>query len=209
MMSCSSRADPLSGVKSWRARSVVEIANLTSAQTGIPARSSSRRRWAQHGPRVKYFVQPGRTQPSFSVSLGGIAGGRRQQPAGPDRPPDVAASDRLGTAEQRRVAGFLASRRYLDAARGERLHAKAAARLKRGSADDRSDPVYARRRRGRGAAGRDDLAGRRPARRRDPASVLAAEARLPRRRQLPRLHGRDRGRAGARRVVHPQADRRA
>jgi hypothetical protein len=22
-----------------------------------------------HGPRVKYFVQPGRTQPSFSVSL--------------------------------------------------------------------------------------------------------------------------------------------
>ena len=24
-----------------------------------------------HGPRVKYFVQPGRTQPSFSVSIGG------------------------------------------------------------------------------------------------------------------------------------------
>ena len=34
------------------------------------------------------------------------------------------------------------------------------------------------------------------------------EARLPRRRQLPRLHGRDRGRARARRLVHPQADRR-
>ena len=41
---------------------------------------------------------------------------------------------------------------------------------------------------------------------RDPASVLAAEARLPRRRQLPRLHGRGRGRAGARRLVHPPPD---
>ena len=45
-----------------------------------------------------------------------------------------------------------------------------------------------------------------PARHRDPASVLAAEARLSRRRQLPRLHGRDRGRARARRLLHPQAD---
>ena len=42
-------------------------------------------------------------------------------------------------------------------------------------------------------------------RRRDPASLLAAEARLPRRRQLPGLHGRDRGRAGARRFLRPQA----
>ena len=42
-------------------------------------------------------------------------------------------------------------------------------------------------------------------RHRDPASVLAAQARLPRRRQLPRLHGRDRGRAGAGRLLHPQA----
>ncbi len=40
----------------------------------------------------------------------------------------------------------------------------------------------------------------------DPASVLLARARLPRRRQLPRLHGRDRGRARARRLLHPQAD---
>ena len=56
------------------------------------------------------------------------------------------------------------------------------------------------------AAGRDHLAGGEPARRRDPASVLAAEAGLPRRRQLPRLHGRDRGRARARRLVHPPPD---
>ena len=40
------------------------------------------------------------------------------------------------------------------------------------------------------------------------ASVLLAGARLPRRRQLPRLHGRDRGRAGAGRKLHSQADRR-
>ena len=41
---------------------------------------------------------------------------------------------------------------------------------------------------------------------RHPASVLAARARLPGRRQLPRLHGRDRGRARAGGVLHPQAD---
>ena len=72
--------------------------------------------------------------------------------------------------------------------------------------DERSDPFHSRRRRGRGPAGRDDLAGGEPTGRRDPASVLAAQARLPRRRQLPRLHGRGRGRAGARRLVHPPAD---
>jgi hypothetical protein len=37
--------------------------------------------------------------------------------------------------------------------------------------------------------------------------MLAARARLPRRRQLPRLHGRGRGRAGAGRLLRPQADR--
>ena len=62
-----------------------------------------------------------------------------------------------------------------------------------------------RRGRGRGRAGRDDLAGGAPARRRFAASVLESGAGLPRRRQLPRLHGRDRGRARARRLVHPQA----
>ncbi len=71
--------------------------------------------------------------------------------------------------------------------------------------DDRAHPLFSRRHRGRGRAGRDDLAGGRPAGHRDPASVLAAETGLSRRRQLPRLHGRDRGRARARRVLHPQA----
>ena len=41
----------------------------------------------------------------------------------------------------------------------------------------------------------------------DPASVLLARARLSRRRQLPRLHGRDRGRARAGGMLHPQAGR--
>ena len=54
------------------------------------------------------------------------------------------------------------------------------------------------RRSGRSPSGRD----------RDPASLLLARARLSRRRQLPRLHGRDRGRARARRLLHPQARRR-
>ena len=50
--------------------------------------------------------------------------------------------------------------------------------------------------------------GRSPSpRHRDPAPLLLARAGLPRRRQLPRLHGRDRGRAGARRLLHPHARR--
>src|SRR5207249_11744696 len=40
---------------------------------------------------------------------------------------------------------------------------------------------------------------------RDPASLLAAKTRLSRRRQLPRLHGRNRGRAGARGLLRAQA----
>ena len=43
---------------------------------------------------------------------------------------------------------------------------------------------------------------------RDPASLLLARAGLSPRRQLPRLHGRDRGRARARRLLQAHADRR-
>jgi hypothetical protein len=49
---------------------VVEMANLTSAQTGVPGTIFISTAMGAHGPRVKYFVQPGRTQPSFSVSIG-------------------------------------------------------------------------------------------------------------------------------------------
>lgn len=49
---------------------VVEMANLTSAQTGVPGTIFISTAMGQHGPRVKYFERPGKTQPSFSVSIG-------------------------------------------------------------------------------------------------------------------------------------------
>ncbi|HTW51909.1 MAG TPA: hypothetical protein VME45_08455 [Stellaceae bacterium] len=49
---------------------MVEMANLTSAQTGVTGTIFISTAMGQHGPRVKYFVQPGRSQPSFSVSIG-------------------------------------------------------------------------------------------------------------------------------------------
>ena len=48
---------------------VIEMANLTTAQTGVPGIIFISTAMGSHGPRVKYFVQPGRTQPSFSVSV--------------------------------------------------------------------------------------------------------------------------------------------
>ena len=48
---------------------MAEMANLTSAQTGIAGTIFISTAMGAHGPRVKYFVQPGRTQPSFSVSV--------------------------------------------------------------------------------------------------------------------------------------------
>jgi len=47
----------------------VEMANLTSAQTGVPGTIFISTAMGAHGPRVKYFMQPGRTQPRFSVSV--------------------------------------------------------------------------------------------------------------------------------------------
>jgi hypothetical protein len=48
---------------------LVDMANLTSTQTGITGTIFISTAMGAHGPRVKYFVQPGRTQPSFSVSV--------------------------------------------------------------------------------------------------------------------------------------------
>jgi hypothetical protein len=48
---------------------VVEMANLTSAQTGVAGTIFISTAMGAHGPRVKYFIQPGRTQPNFSVSI--------------------------------------------------------------------------------------------------------------------------------------------
>jgi hypothetical protein len=58
-----SLADELSG------EDLVEMANLTSAQTGVVGTIFISTAMGAHGPRVKYFVRPGRTQPSFSVSI--------------------------------------------------------------------------------------------------------------------------------------------
>ncbi len=48
---------------------VVEMANLTTAQTGVTGTIFISPAMGGHGPRVKYFVRPGRTQPSFSVTI--------------------------------------------------------------------------------------------------------------------------------------------
>jgi hypothetical protein len=38
---------------------VVEMANLTTAQTGVPGTNFISTAIGGHGPRVKYFLQPG------------------------------------------------------------------------------------------------------------------------------------------------------
>ncbi len=48
---------------------LVEMANLTAAQTGASGTIFISTAMGSHGPRVKYFVQPGRTQPSFSITV--------------------------------------------------------------------------------------------------------------------------------------------
>ena len=70
------------------------------------------------------------------------------------------------------------------------------------------DPVRTRWPAGRGHQRRDHLAGRQAAGPRHSASLLFAAAGLPARRQLPRLHGRGRGRARAGGVLQAHADRR-
>ena len=51
------------------AEELVETANLTTAQTGVSGTIFISTLMRGHGPRVKYFVQPGRNQPSFSVLI--------------------------------------------------------------------------------------------------------------------------------------------
>ena len=51
---------------------VVEMANLTTAQTGVPGTIFISTAMGGHGPRVKYFLLPGRSQPSFSVAVADV-----------------------------------------------------------------------------------------------------------------------------------------
>jgi hypothetical protein len=48
---------------------LVEMANLTTAQTGVPGTIFISTAMGGQGPRVKYFLQPGRSRPSFSVAV--------------------------------------------------------------------------------------------------------------------------------------------
>ena len=48
---------------------LVEMANLTTAQTGVPGTIFISTVMGGHGPRAKYFVRPGRNEPSFSVLI--------------------------------------------------------------------------------------------------------------------------------------------
>ena len=56
---------------------VVEMANLTTAQTGVPGTIFISTAMGGHGPRVKYFLQPGRSQPSFSSCRRKLSTGSR------------------------------------------------------------------------------------------------------------------------------------
>jgi hypothetical protein len=58
---------------------IIEVANLDKSQTGIDGVIWISTMMTGHAPRVKYFVRPGRTQPSFSVTVA-------------DQPPVVANS---------------------------------------------------------------------------------------------------------------------
>src|SRR5690349_13673331 len=51
------------------AEELAEMANLTTAQTGVLGTIFISTAMGSQGPRVKYFVQPGRNQPSFSVLI--------------------------------------------------------------------------------------------------------------------------------------------
>jgi hypothetical protein len=52
-----------------RTDDLIEMANLTEAQTGVTGTIFISTAMGAHGPRVKYYVHPGRTQPSFSVTI--------------------------------------------------------------------------------------------------------------------------------------------
>lgn len=47
----------------------IEMANLPSSQTGIDGVVFISTRMGPHGPRVKYYQRPGRSQPSFSMTI--------------------------------------------------------------------------------------------------------------------------------------------
>lgn len=49
---------------------IIEMANLDKSQTGLDGVIWISTMMTGHAPRVKYFIRPGRSQPSFSVTIG-------------------------------------------------------------------------------------------------------------------------------------------
>jgi hypothetical protein len=50
---------------------IIEVANLDKSQTGLDGIVWISTMMTGHAPRVKYFIRPGRTEPSFSVTIAG------------------------------------------------------------------------------------------------------------------------------------------
>jgi hypothetical protein len=71
---------------------VVEMANLTTDQTGVPGTIFISTAMGRHGPRMRYFVHPGRVQPSFSVAVADNPTVVANNRPAPRRPAAVAAS---------------------------------------------------------------------------------------------------------------------
>jgi hypothetical protein len=63
-------ADPLLADELLKYDGIIEMANLDKSQTGIDGVIWISTMMTGHAPRVKYFIRPGRTQSSFSVTIG-------------------------------------------------------------------------------------------------------------------------------------------
>lgn len=48
---------------------VHDMANLSEARTGVPGVIWISTQVARHSPRVKYYLKPGKDQPSFAISI--------------------------------------------------------------------------------------------------------------------------------------------
>ena len=62
-------ADTLLADELFKDDGIIEMANLDKSQTGIDGVIWISTMMTGHAPRIKYFVRPGRTQSSFSVTI--------------------------------------------------------------------------------------------------------------------------------------------
>jgi hypothetical protein len=92
-------ADPLLADELLKDDGIIEMANLDKSQTGIDGVIWISTMMTGHAPRVKYFVRPGRTQSSFSVTHRRSTPGSREQLAAAGRQPNVVAGRTMGNIE--------------------------------------------------------------------------------------------------------------